>query len=1714
MAHRLSRIATAAGLASSLAVANVSPARVTAAPQGQVKVLAQAMAPPRPLQVHGTHAKLLELIGRITPRAINFSRRAPHIQGIRTATPQMDRRPPENYRSRPDPHAMSSTYRQTHGIKLSLPLLLTSPSTPGHVVSPPTLIPSSASRAQTSLRRTLNVNSGASPLTGINSWWTFEGGAIPGVGQYAVNVAQGGNLIVQAPDMMIPHKGVPLAFTRVYNSLSQHDYVGSDGSQVSNYGASWTNNFDAHLAYNSGNQNGQGISVFDVDGARYDYTPDGQGNWTPPAGQFATLTWDQGNGYYWSQKSGVIYHFWAPWFAGTSWAGMNGRLYTILGRNNNTSLSFEFYFANGDNSCACNLTDLYVVEEDGRYAHLSFTDFSVNGQNQRLLSTLTWPNGTVVAYGYDSNGNLAEVDGPPSNTYSTNCQGGLSSCVPQQYVYNGPSYAPGYTLMSWAYSPRLVMNNEGYTESAGPAGTGVTFGYDLSNGNALVGLADYGYMNPSPPDGSGAPIQSGVSSLFGIYRYVGFSRDYVSTTNAWDSDNHSRTYAYDGIGRVTEFSAATGSTTLSSVQSWDVQNDLISVTDPRGNETDAAFDNNGNLIAVALPSVTTSDGTFRPTTLYSYDPYNNLTAACDPHFSHYNSLDWTSRPSPSDSLCPVALGSEPSSPGASFTVGSTSLTWASTSAEPFKELQTVTNAAGYTTSYSYAASQEGGSEDYGLPTKIAGSNFSQYDNTYVQPLTYLTYDTYGDVLTANDLAANQGSGTSSFSYDNNGRLTSATDADGVQSHFSYYTNNLLELTQTAAQYAAAQYVPGMGVAYLYDADGNPTSETHNYACAFSAGSQPPPCTQGVTYRWYDGADRLVEVSLPNDSTDYYPSRWLTRYIYDLAQGQQVTIGNVGNSQYGTATVRAYGNLYKQQTWVTGAIQSYNNPGSNAQWFDQKGSSFDALDRQVKQYDYQPGGNLQATNVSYDATSATLGLETSSTSAIGDVTSYAYDNVDRVSNISFTNNGYSSEPTAARNYLYDADSRVQSVATTAFGTESYQYTPDGNIASITEPTGGTGLTYSGYGYSIGQPSSPAVLSYSYYPNGWRQGMAINSNSLTQNNIKQYSYRADGLVQKRSYAAVGQSVWQSLTYTAAGRPTGSSDFFDGSAEALAYNQFGQLSSLQVTQIGGGTPPTFSGIQHDLEGKVLSYNINPPEYGTYGPTSISNTYNIRGELLSQDCQNPTLCASAHGFLYPPDNTDYCAQYGPHGWDTACGTGYTKFDARNGANLGTYVNFTSFSGPNNQNGRPSASYYSTPIGYDPDGRNMGGGVSGYDVENHVALMTSPQSTEQYAYGPDGNLSFSSLGNSYSATYRFTHHWDASALLMTTDANAAVQNVLFDKTANMTPQTSYSGVTFFDRDFTGTIASAHNASGYDGVAWPLSDSPNCGTAAGAGVGGQSGFAMGGTCGAAVGSNYIRPLPFFWRTDAYFDNYNVIEGARSYNANAGQWSSMDSYGGSVMDPMSEQPYVWNGNDPISNVDPSGFFCEEKGHYPDPNGTVSVPDSSDYSTCYIGGMEYGDSVSSVLGPTLGEMIFVRDLQEIGRVIARIRARLTTAQATTLSGSAVFGGGLQAQAVLDTCARVYAGGGGTIGGGKLGGNVGATFVFPKGQPLLDMPTSAQIANVISSWSESYSAQAIIAVSYSRNAYGSSITIGIGPGAGATYGHSYNYGPKQLGIGCKSR
>ena len=39
------------------------------------------------------------------------------------------------------------------------------------------------------------------------------------------------------------------------------------------------------------------------------------------------------------------------------------------------------------------------------------------------------------------------------------------------------------------------------------------------------------------------------------------------------------------------------------------------------------------------------------------------------------------------------------------------------------------------------------------------------------------------------------------------------------------------------------------------------------------------------------------------------------------------------------------------------------------------------------------------------------------------------------------------------------------------------------------------------------------------------------------------------------------------------------------------------------------------------------------------------------------------------------------------------------------------------------------------------------------------------------------------------------------------------------------------------------------------------------------------------------------------------------------WTTPDAFAGSVGDPMSMKPYMWNRNDPYQYNDPSGYFWE-------------------------------------------------------------------------------------------------------------------------------------------------------------------------------------------------
>ena len=424
--------------------------------------------------------------------------------------------------------------------------------------------------------------------TGINPWWRYQEENVPGGGHLMINLGTG-NMLLQDDDMSVPHKGIALAFRRTYNSQSQHDVNGTDGSAPSMYGNGWTTTFDAHLSSSAPNI----TTVWDIDGAHYDYTLASDGvTWTPPAGQYATLTWDHGCGYLWTKKSGTSYYFWqAPnGPCGPSYGGLYaGKLYQIIGRNRNTYITFGYSWDIGTHTAGDKVSAIYATAESGMTATLFLADVS----GHRLLDHITFPDGTTtVYYGYDAGGNLTWVSRPPNNAAGTR---------PLESI----GYAASGGLMSWVASPRWNGPDGGallyfnYSGTTAPTAT-------------VSGVSHFGVVNPSIPDGTGAALQPGAAT--GV---VDYNDSWYGTggSTPWfhDTDGHSTNWVMDSAQRPIQTQVCTAmvgwnctGTWLMSNETWDQSNNLVSEVDPRGNETDYLHDPMGNVTAVGEPHTTTS----------------------------------------------------------------------------------------------------------------------------------------------------------------------------------------------------------------------------------------------------------------------------------------------------------------------------------------------------------------------------------------------------------------------------------------------------------------------------------------------------------------------------------------------------------------------------------------------------------------------------------------------------------------------------------------------------------------------------------------------------------------------------------------------------------------------------------------------------------------------------------------------------------------------------------------------------------------------------------------------------------------------------------------------------------------------------------------------------------------------------------------------------
>ncbi|MBV8118235.1 MAG: hypothetical protein JOZ01_09665, partial [Candidatus Eremiobacteraeota bacterium] len=1005
--------------------------------------------------------------------------------------------------------------------------------TPGPIVGTPV---GTARRVSSQIRtpaaaQTLAPAQLSASGTGINHWWRYQEQSVPGVGRLMVNVGTG-NMLLDVDDMAVPHKGVSIAFRRTYNSQSGHDVNGSDGSPPGEYGNGWTNTFDAHLMLGTVGTTPV-ISVYDINGTRYDYSINSNGSYSPPPGQYAQLTDDGACGLVWTKKSGVQYHFYR--FAdtqnctlfGQGYGGLAGRLFQIAGRNGNTSLNLSYGFVSGKANPGGLVSQIVVrTESSALAAVLNFS--SVSGHE--LLTQMIFPDGfTQVNYSYDSNGNLTLVN-HPSNDGPVYTGSPTSSGTPvvETYGYGSLSawsdLGSGY-LMSWVASPRWYAS---CSTTCGTDGGYVAFNYSggqPQNSVALSNIWHVGVGNPIISDASGTgPLQRGVSSAYSQFLSEYYQTG-VSTPTYRDSDGHMTNWVVDAAGRPVQTQECTASTNqgqqctatwLITGESWDANNNLISTVEPRGYapgvdpkmyETDNAYDGNGNTIAVAEPSTATSLGTFRPTRLYDYDPFNNVVAFCDENETNQGGADWTSTPAESDSLC------------SSHSAAHTTMLFSYPSYQPYGRLESIVSSLGYARHISYVPlSQQGGSVDYGLPTSVAGDSFAQADGTSIAPTSTFWYDVNGSLR-----CYSKGQGISVIGYDGLGRMTSIADADdssansssvcgktggqagwNTQTTYAYFAGGALQSSQSPSERAY-----GTSSTFVYDVDGDVTSEIRHHGCVSTQN-----CAPGVTTKWYDGAGRLVEVQQPHDSRTYQDSSkmeydgapWLVRYLYDLSGGGSVAVSGAPSG------FQAYGNLYKVQSLIAGT------------WSDVRATAFDALDRPTAKYAYHTGATSgpDVTRNTYDAP---LGFLSSATKPTGESATYSYDELGRTRSISYS--GATTTPDGASistpgiGYVYDPVGRTATATSTQFGAETFGYDAVGNLTDVYEPTGG-GV------------SDPAHISYTYYGDGKRRSVSIVSSSFSQADAIAYSYRVDGILSSAALSAFVPATWM-RQYTDAGRLT---------------------------------------------------------------------------------------------------------------------------------------------------------------------------------------------------------------------------------------------------------------------------------------------------------------------------------------------------------------------------------------------------------------------------------------------------------------------------------------------------------------------------------------------------------------------------------------------------
>lgn len=358
-------------------------------------------------------------------------------------------------------------------------------------------------------------------------------------------------------DISIPGRGIPLQFTRTYNSIF--------ATQDSPIGYGWSENDDAYLTTDSTGT----ITATQENGTVVVFNPTASGGYEAPGRVLATLTAHADGTFTLTRKDRTTLTFTTPT------TSTIGQLLTETDRNNYTT---SFTYTNGLLS--------RVTDSAGRSLRFMYTGTHIKA--------ITDPIGRTVAFTYDASGNLTDA---------VDVGGGITHFA----------YYAGTHLLRTMTDPRGGVVTNAYDgmgrvlSQTDPLSHTTTFGYvtnpDLSQTTVITDpdghvTADR-YVNNvllSETRGYGTPDAA-------TWTYAS-DPNTLGVTEETDPNRHTSYDTYDSNGNLLSHTDALSRTTS---YAYDALNDTTAITDPSGAVTVMTYDANGNLLSTSH-AVTTTPG--------------------------------------------------------------------------------------------------------------------------------------------------------------------------------------------------------------------------------------------------------------------------------------------------------------------------------------------------------------------------------------------------------------------------------------------------------------------------------------------------------------------------------------------------------------------------------------------------------------------------------------------------------------------------------------------------------------------------------------------------------------------------------------------------------------------------------------------------------------------------------------------------------------------------------------------------------------------------------------------------------------------------------------------------------------------------------------------------------------------------------------------------